>query len=115
VLPDTVLPDTVLPDTVLPDTVLPGPEMIPDASDEPGEAFPLLCAGELPLLGDEPAGDVEMVAGAVGLLAAEVTGVGFGVADVLACAVGLPQMVPAFCLAGFFLVPLGLAVAGAVA
>ena len=86
--------------------------MVPDALDEPGEAFPLLCAGELPLLGDEPAGDVELVAGAVGLLAAEVTGVAFGVADVLACAVGLPeQMVPAFCLAGFFLVPLGLAVA----
>jgi hypothetical protein len=86
--------------------------MVPDASDEPGEAFPLLCAGELPLLGDEPAGDVELVAGAVGLLAAEVTGVAVGVADVLACAVGLPeQMVPAFCLAGFFLVPLGLAVA----
>src|ERR1017187_7222797 len=68
--------------------------MVPDALDEPGEAFPLLCAGELPLLGDEPAGDVELVAGAVGLLAAEVTGVAFGVADVLACAVGLPQMVP---------------------
>jgi hypothetical protein len=100
----------VLPDTVLPDTVLPGREMVPDTSDEPGEAFPLLCAGELPLLGDEPAGDVELVAGAVGLLA-EVAGVAFGVADVLACAVGLPQMFPAFCLAGFFLVPLGLAVA----
>jgi hypothetical protein len=85
--------------------------MAPDASDEPGEAFPLLCAGELPLLGDEPAGDVELVAGAVGLLAAEVTGVAFCVADVRAGAVGLPQMVPAFCLAGFFLVPLGLAVA----
>ena len=86
--------------------------MAPDASDEPGEAFPLLCAGELPLLGDEPAGDVELVAGAVGLLGAEVAGVAFGVADVLACAVGLPeQMVPAFCLADFFLVPLGLAVA----
>jgi len=101
VLPGPVLPDAVLSGPVLPD---------PDASDEPGEAFPPLCSGELPLLVDEPAGDVELVAGAVGLLA-EVTGVGFGVADVLACAVGLPQMVPAFCLAGFVLVPLGLALA----
>jgi hypothetical protein len=111
VLPDAVLPGPVLPGPVLPDAVLPDAVLSGlDASDEPGEAFPLLCSGELPLLGDEPAGDAELVAGAVELLA-EVTGVGFGVADVLACAVVLPQMVPAFCLAGFVLVPLGLALA----
>ena len=50
------------------------------------------------------------MAGAVGLLEAEVTGVAFGLADGLAVAVGLPQMVPAFRLARF-LVPLAVALA----
>jgi hypothetical protein len=48
------------------------------------------------------------VADVVGLLVAEATAVAFGLAEVLACAVGLPQMVPPFLAR--FVVPLGLAV-----
>jgi hypothetical protein len=82
----------------------------------PVEASPLLFPDD-ELAGDELPGeeldDEGLPPGcAVGLVEADVTGVAFGVADALAWAVGLPQMVPDFGLAGF-LVPVGLA--GAVA
>jgi hypothetical protein len=103
-----VLPD---PETVL-TPVLPDPETGPDALEEPSEALLLPTTGDSPLVGDAPAG---VVVGAVGLLETEVTGVTFGLAVVLAVAVGLPQLVAALCLARFFLVPLALALALAVA
>jgi len=92
--------------------LLPDPETGPDALEEPSGALPLPAAGESPLVGDAAAG---VVVGAVGLLETEVTGVTFGLAVVLAVAVGLPQLVAALCLARFFLVLLALALAVAFA
>jgi hypothetical protein len=106
-----VLLDPVLPGPELLDTV-PDPGVAPAALDEPepGGAVPPLFADD-ELAGDEPAGDGGLLAGcAVGLVEADVAGVTFGLAGALAWAVGLPQMVPVFGLAGF-LVPVGLAVA----
>jgi hypothetical protein len=106
----------VLLEPVLLEPVLPDPGVVPAALDEPvpGVALPLLpLFPDDELAGDEPAGVEGLPAGcAVGLVEADVTGVAFGLADTLAWAVGLPQMVPDFGLAGF-LVPVGLA--GAVA
>ncbi len=95
-----MLPDSGLADSGLPDTGPPAPA-------EPAEAAPSVCAGESVPPGDTSGDDDEPLAGAVGLLPVEVPGDVVGWADVLALAVGLPQMVPAFC---FFcvLVPLAL-------
>jgi hypothetical protein len=116
VLLDPVLLEPVLLEPVLLEPVLPDPGVVPAALDEPvpGDALPLLpLFPDDELADDEPTGVEGLPAGcAVGLVEADVTGVAFGLADTLAWAVGLPQMVPDFGLAGF-LVPVGLA--GAVA
>jgi hypothetical protein len=111
-LPDVVLPDPGLPDTGLPDTGL--PDTGPPAPAELAEASPPVCAGESVPPGDAPAVDDEPLAGAVALLAVEVTGDVVGWGDVLALAVELPQMVPVFCLS-CVLVPLVLALTLALA
>jgi hypothetical protein len=112
VLPDVVLPGVVLPDTGPPDTG--PPDTGPDVPAEPAEASPPVCAGESLLPGDAPAVDDEPLAGAVGLLAVEVAGGLVGWDDVLALAVGLPQMVPVFPLS-WVLAPLVLVLALALA